>query len=345
MTTLVPGVQRLPVVRGLPSPKPPRVWTSMETGKFWSLRHRFRVLAVDHDAGVAVGPAGAAGALFADEAVFDAQPVALERLVEEDVAEVAVELVVAVEAHLEQAVLDAEGVLVVVAEFEAGDLRRPAGEVLAVEERGPLFPGGGGEREQDGGEQKRGVSWWVRIRVKESQVSSFQFQGEATLPGMGERDHGEQPVGRSMEQPGPGNHDRAGVPTGHPMGGNDFGTQRLDGIMRQWSLENGDLVSASTEQLTFKQAQKGRKGRRLTLRVMQKVARALNVAIWTRLPDDKKEPFIEYQHADLFSYAKGFRDGWSDPNVAILCNLPPPHFGGAPQQGFGTRDAHGHTPA
>ena len=102
------------------------------------------------------------------------------------------------------------------------------------------------------------------------------------------------------------------------MSENEFGTQRLDEIMRQRSLENGDLVSASTEQLTYKQVQKGCKGRRLSLRLMQKVARALNVAIWTPLSDEKKERFVEYQHSDLFSYAKGFRDEWSDPNVALM---------------------------
>ena len=89
----------------------------------------------------------------------------------------------------------------------------------------------------------------------------------------------------------------------------------MDEIMRQWSLENGDLVSASIEQLTYKQVQKARKGRRLTLRMMQKIARALNVAIWSPLPDEKKEQFVEYQHSDLFSYAKGFRDEWSDQNT------------------------------
>jgi hypothetical protein len=99
------------------------------------------------------------------------------------------------------------------------------------------------------------------------------------------------------------------------MSENEFGTQRLDEIMRHWSLKNGDLVSASIEQLTYKQVQKARKGRRLTLRIMQKVARALNVAIWTPLPDEKKERFVEYQHADLFSYAKGFQDEWVDPNA------------------------------
>ena len=50
----------------------------------------------------------------------------------------------------------------------------------------------------------------------------------------------------------------------------DCGVQPLDGLMEQWGLENHDLVEVSTEQLPHKQAQKGRKGRRLSLQVMQK---------------------------------------------------------------------------
>ncbi len=60
----------------------------------------------------------------------------------------------------------------------------------------------------------------------------------------------------------------------------NHGTQRIDSIMQYWGLDNHDLVSVSTEQLTHKQVQKARQGRELTLKMMQKVARALNVAIW-----------------------------------------------------------------
>jgi len=56
----------------------------------------------------------------------------------------------------------------------------------------------------------------------------------------------------------------------------------------------------------------------LTLHLMQKVTRALNVAIWTRLSDEQKEQFVEYRHSNLFSYAKGFRDDWSDPNLGLM---------------------------
>jgi hypothetical protein len=102
---------------------------------------------------------------------------------------------------------------------------------------------------------------------------------------MGDRDHGEQPVGRLLEQ---------------------------------WGLGNHELVEASTEQLSHKQVQKARKGRQLTLHMMQKVTRALNIAIWTRLSDEQKEQFVEYRHADLFTYAKGFRDDWRDPNAGLM---------------------------
>ena len=90
MTTLVPGVQRLPVVRGF-VPSPPRNCTSMRDGKVLVLAHRLGRLAVDHHAAVADGPAGAASALVADEAVLDAEDVVRERLLVEQVAEAAAE--------------------------------------------------------------------------------------------------------------------------------------------------------------------------------------------------------------------------------------------------------------
>jgi len=49
-----------------------------------------------------------------------------------------------------------------------------------------------------------------------------------------------------------------------------------------------------------------------------RVGRISALAIWTPLPDEKKGLFVEYKHSDLFSYAKGFRDDWSDPNVALI---------------------------
>ncbi len=97
----------------------------------------------------------------------------------------------------------------------------------------------------------------------------------------------------------------------------NHGTQRIDVIMQRWNLGNHDLVEASIEQLTHKQVQKARQGRQLTLSMMQKVARALNVAIWNRLPAESRELYYEYIHRDLFSYAKGYDPDWADPNEAL----------------------------
>lgn len=97
----------------------------------------------------------------------------------------------------------------------------------------------------------------------------------------------------------------------------NHGPQRIDAIMERWGLENHDLVSVSIEQLTHKQVQKARQGRQLTLSMMQKVARALNVALWNRLSDEQKEVYYEYIHRDLFSYAKGYDPEWKDPNDAL----------------------------
>ncbi len=98
----------------------------------------------------------------------------------------------------------------------------------------------------------------------------------------------------------------------------NHGTQRIDDIMSAWELDNHQLVAVSTEQLTHKQVQKARQGRQLTLKMMQKVARALNVAIWMQLPKSLKDSYYEYIHRDLFSYAKGYEAEWQDPNAALL---------------------------
>ena len=101
----------------------------------------------------------------------------------------------------------------------------------------------------------------------------------------------------------------------------DLGSQPLDRMMKEWGLENHDLVAVSTEQLTHKQVQKARKGRRLTLKMMQKVTRAFNVAIWYRLSDEQKETYYEYMHRDLFGYAKGHDEQWVDPNASLQQEL------------------------
>lgn len=98
----------------------------------------------------------------------------------------------------------------------------------------------------------------------------------------------------------------------------NHGPQRIDDIMLAWGLDNHDLVDVSLEQLTHKQVQKARVGRQLTLKMMQKVARALNVAIWERLAEEQREVYYEYIHRDLFSYAKGYSADWADPNAPLV---------------------------
>jgi hypothetical protein len=87
--------------------------------------------------------------------------------------------------------------------------------------------------------------------------------------------------------------------------------------MERWHLSNHDLVDASTEQLTHKQVQRARKGRQLTLHLMQKATRALNIAVWNRLNKDQRESYFEYGHKHLFNYAKGHEAAWADPNIAL----------------------------
>ena len=55
----------------------------------------------------------------------------------------------------------------------------------------------------------------------------------------------------------------------------ELGVQPLDQIMTDLKLSNHDLVAASTEQLSHKVVQKGRKGRRLTLNAQHKILNAI----------------------------------------------------------------------
>lgn len=68
--------------------------------------------------------------------------------------------------------------------------------------------------------------------------------------------------------------------------------QPLDSILNELSLANSDLVEASTEQLTHKQVNKGRKGRRLTANIQHKIVNALNTTQSTR----------NFSVEDLFNY-------------------------------------------
>ena len=105
------------------------------------------------------------------------------------------------------------------------------------------------------------------------------------------------------------------------MGERDLGTQPFDLLMDAWGLSNTDLVNTSPEQLTHKQVRRARSGRQLTLKMMMKINRTFNVAIWFRLNDDQKERFVEYAHRDLFSYAKGHDPGAEDPNAGLAAEI------------------------
>jgi DNA-binding Xre family transcriptional regulator len=98
----------------------------------------------------------------------------------------------------------------------------------------------------------------------------------------------------------------------------EHGPQPLDDLMEKWAITNHQLVETSTEQLSHKQVQKARKGRQLTLTMMQKVCRALNITIWNRLTAAQKEIYFEYMHRHLFNYAKGHEPDWVDPNVDLF---------------------------
>jgi len=59
---------------------------------------------------------------------------------------------------------------------------------------------------------------------------------------------------------------------------NDLGTQPIAAIMDERGLKPHDLVAASSEQITHKMIARAVKGRRLTLRVQNKILRAMNNA-------------------------------------------------------------------
>ena len=98
----------------------------------------------------------------------------------------------------------------------------------------------------------------------------------------------------------------------------ESGTQPLHHLMERWGLTNHEIVAASPEQLTHKQIQRAKAGRHLTLKMMMKVARSLNIAIWNRLPTAQKQTYYEYLHKDIFSYAKDHNPDKPDPNTHLL---------------------------
>ncbi len=101
----------------------------------------------------------------------------------------------------------------------------------------------------------------------------------------------------------------------------DLGTQPLDAILDGWNLGNHALVDSSPEQLSHKQVVRARNGRRLTLKMMMKVARTVNFAVFGRLSDEERESFVEYFPKHLFSYSKGWDADAGDPNADQYIDL------------------------
>jgi hypothetical protein len=98
----------------------------------------------------------------------------------------------------------------------------------------------------------------------------------------------------------------------------DHGVQPLDELMNRWNITNHQLVETSVEQLNHKQVQRARKGRQLTLHLMQKLARTLNDAVMAQLPKEERTNFKPYLHKHLFNYAKGHDPAWADPNAVLM---------------------------
>ena len=73
----------------------------------------------------------------------------------------------------------------------------------------------------------------------------------------------------------------------------DVGVQPLDAIMTEKGIKNHDLVEVAPPGfITHKQIQKGRKGRRLSMHMQDKVLDALNAFI---APES-------YEFKDIFNY-------------------------------------------
>ena len=73
----------------------------------------------------------------------------------------------------------------------------------------------------------------------------------------------------------------------------EAGVQPLDALLTERGLDNHAVVAGSTEQLTHKQVQKARKGRKLTARMQKKILAAVNAV---------KGDAEEVEMAALFNY-------------------------------------------
>jgi len=105
------------------------------------LAHALGRLAVNHQAVVPERPPGTARDLLAHEPVLHAKPVVRKLLLMEQVPELVAELLVLVVGDLQHAVGDPERVVVVLAQVMPGEFRRPALQVLPVEQLNPLLLG------------------------------------------------------------------------------------------------------------------------------------------------------------------------------------------------------------
>ena len=109
--------------------------------KILILRHRRRILTVNHDTAVADGPPRTAFALVTNEPVFNPEPVITELVAEEQVSEAFAEFRIpcGLVTNLEQSVFNAECVVVVVAEITIANFGCPAVEIATVEKLYPLI--------------------------------------------------------------------------------------------------------------------------------------------------------------------------------------------------------------
>jgi hypothetical protein len=98
----------------------------------------------------------------------------------------------------------------------------------------------------------------------------------------------------------------------------DHGPQPLDSLMTRWGLTNHQLVEHSVDQLNHKQVQRARKGRQLTLHLMQKLTATLNQVVLAGLTKEQRPDFVHYSHRHLFNYAKGHDAAWMDANEPLF---------------------------
>ncbi len=101
----------------------------------------------------------------------------------------------------------------------------------------------------------------------------------------------------------------------------DFGPQPLATLLERWGLSHHDMVEVSPEQLTYKQVQRAAMGRKLTLKMKQKLARTLNFAIWGRFTNEEREEYVEYFPKHLFNYSKGFNGEAPELNEGLIQSL------------------------